>query len=104
MKPIVRIWPDLGSTGYYCTAGCQINPPADLPASIKIALRYWLEAWQYSLTPHSPVHYLERWLDDGAALVAEANQSQSLTHYVYCVTLDNSHYERHHYLRRCLPL
>ena len=104
MKPIVRIWPDYGSTGYYCSAGRQIPSPDSLPVSIKIALRYWLEAWQYSLSPSSNTDYLVRWFEDGESLVSEANHAQSEIQFLYCVTLDNSHYERHHCLRRCLPL
>jgi hypothetical protein len=103
MKPIVRIWPNSGSTGYYDQVGRMIAPPCCLFSSTVIAVRYWHETWEYVLNPSSYPDYVDRWVADGAALVADMNRYQSDVVFVYCVTYQNSHSDRLSYLHRSLP-
>lgn len=82
----------------------MIAAPSCLLTSTVIAVRYWHEVWEYVLDPGSNLDYIDRWIADGAALVADMNRLQSDIEFVYCVTYQNSHSERHHYIRRLLPL
>ena len=85
-----KIFPDYTSTGvwkiyekddaeYYSTFGNHVSAdlPDYVPDSIKIALKYWHEIWEFFISDERehPVSqgYINQWHEDGQKLVDELN-------------------------------
>jgi hypothetical protein len=88
MKPIITVFPDYCSSGFWNADGANICEPECLPSGLLLGFRYWHEVWEFELSSEdgslSDV-YKRRWLADGQLFVDHFNHIQDQYQFVYKV-------------------
>lgn len=82
-----KISPDYCATGcwesyYMTTLECEL--PEYVPDSIRVALKYWVHTWEFSLSSKSE-QYKKNWIMDGEILVRELNELE-IDKFIYDVS------------------